>query len=235
MTQKRRYPPIHPWLYNTLKAILRALAKMLVRTDIRGMEYIPPRGGVIFVTNHLHYFDSPLIFIAIPRTIYVLAAEKYEHHLLFGPLLRIAGAIFINRGEPDRRALRQALAVLEDGYALGVAAEGTRSRTGGLGPGKTGAAYLATRAGVPLVPTVVWGTEKVISGWLRLKRPEVHLRFGPPIHLPAGRARSEELERYTEEIMTTLASMLPEEYRGVYRDHPLLEQKLAEQDKATAG
>jgi 1-acyl-sn-glycerol-3-phosphate acyltransferase len=178
------------------------------------------------VSNHISYVDSPLIYIEVPTFINVLAAEKYEHHP-FRPILNFAGPIFINRGEADRVALRQALAVLEDGGVLGVAIEGTRSRTGGLGQGKSGAAYLATRANAPIVPVVMYGTEQVLPNLPRLRRTELHMAIGPPIHLPPGRARTEELDAYTDQIMVTMASMLPEKYRGFYADHPLLKERLS--------
>jgi 1-acyl-sn-glycerol-3-phosphate acyltransferase len=166
------------------------------------------------------------MFVAMPRIMYVLAGERYQHHA-FGPILRIAGAIFVQRGEIDREALRQAFNALEDGYCLAVAVEGTRSKTGGLIEGKTGAAYLAARAGVPILPAVMWGTEQIGPAWHRLRPSDPpHVRFGPLIRLPEGRSRSAELECHTDEIMTTLAAMLPEQYRGVYRDHSALVAKL---------
>ncbi len=225
----RRYPPIRPWLYNPLIKVIRILAGLLARVHIVGQENIPAEGAVLIVSNHLHHLDSPVIGISLPRRTYVLAAEKYENHFPFGLILRTAGAIFIRRGEVDRVALRKAMNVLEDEYCLAVAVEGTRSKTGALAEGKTGAAYLATRLNVPLVPVVVWGTEEVIPSCLHLGRADVHVRFGEPFHLPEGRARSEQLKEYTEDIMLTLASMLPEQYRGVYQDHPQLTQELAAQ------
>ena len=231
MTSKadRHYPPFPLGLYKALRGLLKIIAGLLVRIDIEGLENIPAQGQFIMATNHLSYIDSPIIGVVIPRTMYVLAGEKYERHLLFGPILRMAGAIFINRGEPDRSAIRQVQAVLEDGHCLGIAVEGTRSRTGGLIEGKTGPAYFATRADVPLLPVVIWGSERFRENLLSLRRTEVHVRIGDMMRLPPGRARAEDLARYTDEIMTTLASLLPEGYRGVYRDHPLLRKKLSTQ------
>ncbi len=222
MTQavSRRYPFLPARLYRDLRNVFQALFRVLVRLHIEGLEHVPAQGPFIMLSNHLSLIDAPAVFVAMPRTLYVLAAEKYERNLFFGSLLRVAGAVFINRGEADRDAIRQTLALLEDGHCLGMAVEGTRSRTGGLQQGKAGAAYFATRAGVPILPAVCWGTEKVFPSLLRLRRAEVHVRFGPPIRLPAGRARSADLDRYTEELMVTLARMLPEEYRGIYRHHP---------------
>ena len=223
----RRYPPLHPTRYKIMLWVLAGLVRLLIRLDVKGVDNVPQEGATILVTNHLHYLDTPAVGITIPRMGYVLAAEKYENHV-FGPILKTGGAIFINRGEADRRALRMAMNVLEDGKQLAIAVEGTRSDTGALAKGKTGAAYLATRTNAPLVPVVVWGTEDIIPTWKRLRRPTVHVRYGEPFRLPEGRARSAQLEQYTDEIMATLAAMLPAEYRGAYADHPLTQAKLAQ-------
>jgi 1-acyl-sn-glycerol-3-phosphate acyltransferase len=126
--------------------------------------------------------------------------------------------IFVARGEVDRQALGEALALLKAGEVLGVAPEGTRSRTGGLLKGRSGIIYLAGRAGVPIVPAVMWGQEQVMPGWIRLRRANAHLHIGPPICLPpeATRFRTADLDAYTEQLMLTLARMLPAQYRGVY-------------------
>ncbi|HEY4689615.1 MAG TPA: lysophospholipid acyltransferase family protein, partial [Anaerolineae bacterium] len=118
----------------------------------------------------------------------------------------------------SRDALRIALNELAHGTSFGIAPEGTRSRTGALLEGKTGAAYLATRARVPIVPSVVWGTEKIKHNLRRFKRTPVCIRVGEPFRLPEGRADSDKLREYTDLIMRRLASMLPPEYRGVYAD-----------------
>ena len=120
----------------------------------------------------------------------------------------------------DRQALGEALALLKAGAVLGVAPEGTRSRTGGLLKGRSGIFYLAGRAGVPIVPAVMWGQEQVMPGWIRLRRAQVHLHIGPPIYLPpeAARFRTADLDAHTEQLMLTMARMLPAQYRGVYAD-----------------
>lgn len=220
----RRYPPIYPWLRTLLVGILHFLMRLLARFHVEGVKNVPMEGPLIVVANHLHHFDSPAIGCTIPRLTWALAAEKYEYHI-FGPLLTLAsGAIYIQRGEVDRDALRQALNVLEDGHCLAVAPEGTRSKTGGLQRPKSGAAYLANRSGAVLMPVVVWGTADVIPAWFRLRRADVYVRYGRPFRLPPERARAAQLDDYTDRIMVELARLLPEQYRGVYADHPLLKE-----------
>ena len=121
----------------------------------------------------------------------------------------------------DRQALGEALALLKTGEVLALAPEGTRSRTGGLLKGRSGIIYLAGRAGVPIVPAVMWGQEQVMPGWIRLRRANVHLHIGPPICLPPEATRASAPLTWTRtrnHSMLTLARMLPAQYRGVYSD-----------------
>jgi 1-acyl-sn-glycerol-3-phosphate acyltransferase len=154
----------------------------------------------------------------------VFAGHTWRIHPIFGPLLSSMGAIWVRRGEVDRRALKEASQFLEQGGALSLAIEGTRSRTGGLQRGKTGAAYLALRYDVLILPVVVTGTEQLFRNLLRLRRTHVRTVIGPPFRLPPpnGRLRSQDLDAYTDQIMLTLARLLPERYRGVYADDPRL-------------
>jgi 1-acyl-sn-glycerol-3-phosphate acyltransferase len=201
--------------------VIGLLARILLRgIHAEGVENIPREGSFIFVTNHMSLLDAPMHFVVMPRVFYYLLGERYKNHVL-KPIMEIGGAIYVNRGEVDRAALKQALAVLADGQGMGLAPEGTRSKVGGLLQAKTGAAYLAAKANVPIVPGVVWGTEQVDKAWKRWKRgPRIEIRYGKPFRLPEGRATSEQLDTYTDDIMTTMAAMLPEQYRGFYRDHP---------------
>jgi 1-acyl-sn-glycerol-3-phosphate acyltransferase len=130
------------------------------------------------------------------------------------------GAIFVNRGEVDRKALRQALAVLEGGGVLGLAPEGTRSKTGAMQQGRSGAAYMAYRTGVKLLPIVATGQENVFPSLWRLRRARVLVVFGPAFEPPPveGKASAAQVHAFAEEIMYRLAAILPPEYRGVYAD-----------------
>ena len=109
-----------------------------------------------------------------------------------------------------------------------MAPEGTRSRTRSLIQAKTGVAYLADKAGVPVVPVAITGTEKAVSTFFRLRRPPIQIRFGKPFCLqPSERhARGSSLDQNTDEIMCRIAALLPPEYRGVYAGHPRLQELL---------
>ncbi|HFD39061.1 MAG TPA: 1-acyl-sn-glycerol-3-phosphate acyltransferase [Anaerolineae bacterium] len=206
--------------YRLARAVVGFLIRLLARLEVEGLEHVPDRGPYLLVSNHLHWLDPPVLGVVLPHRSYVFAAEKWEHHWLIGPLMRSFNAIFVRRGEVDRKALRQALTVLKAGGVLGLAPEGTRSKTGGLQQGRHGASYMAYRAGVPLLPAVVYGQEKVFPSLRRLRRATVRVVFGPPFEPPPieGKAGAEEIHALTQETMYRLAALLPPEYRGVYGD-----------------
>ena len=112
-----------------------------------------------------------------------------------------------------------------------MAPEGTRSKTESLTYGKPGAAYLADKAQVPIIPIGLIGTEDrlVKASFKRLRRIHIHAKIGKPIMLPPvnRRTRDEDLQKNTEEIMCQIAALLPPSYRGVYADHPRVQQLLA--------
>jgi 1-acyl-sn-glycerol-3-phosphate acyltransferase len=210
---------IRGW-YRVFRGIVGFLLRLLAHIEIVGMAHLPDQGPYLLVTNHLHWLDPPLLLAILPHRGYVFAAEKWERHWFLGPLMRSMDAIFVQRGEVDRKALRQALAILKGGGMLGLAPEGTRSRTGGLQQGRSGAAYLAYRTGVPVVPVVTWGQKGVFPTLRQLRRARVHVVFGEPFQPPPvqGKASAAEAHAFSEEIMYRLAAMLPAEYRGVYAD-----------------
>jgi 1-acyl-sn-glycerol-3-phosphate acyltransferase len=206
--------------YEVLHGVIGFLLRTLSRLHVEGLENIPAEGPFLLVTNHLFWLDAPVLMVAFPYRAHVFAGEKWARNPLVGPLFRSLDAIFVERGEVDRKALRQALAVLRGGGVLGLAPEGTRSKTGALQRGHSGAAFMAFRTGVPLVPVVIWGQKAVFPSLRRLRRANVHVAFGPPFSPPAaeGKINTTDVHQFTDEIMYRLAAMLPPAYRGVYAD-----------------
>jgi len=217
-------------LYHVIRAIANVLINLIIRREYVGIENIPARPPYILVINHLSIFDTPVLLTLCPHTVRAFAASKHKRNPVYAPLLAIMGSIWVRRGEVDREALRQALDTLKRGEVLGMAPEGTRARgVYALQEGKTGAAYLATRADVPIVPVGLTGTEQIKHNLLRLRRTYVRAVVGIPFHLPeSGRVRGERLHEYTDLIMAHIAQLLPEEYRGVYASSPLVVQNVAD-------
>ena len=191
---------------------------MAARVEVEGLEHVPSSGAFILAGNHLSMSDVPVGWPHMERSIIPLVSHDLRQtRWLRWVLSGIGHAVYIRRGEGDEDALTRGLAVLRAGGAILIAPEGKRS-PGGLRRGNTGAAYLATRAGVPVVPVAAWGQEDFTSNWRRLRRAPVRLQFGPPLDFPVGPLTSQELQEHSERIMLEIARMLPPEYRGVYAD-----------------
>jgi 1-acyl-sn-glycerol-3-phosphate acyltransferase len=191
---------------------------VVCRREAAGVENVPAEPPYIIALNHISVFDSPLILTVCPHIVRAFAAEKHKSNPFYAPLLSMMGSVWVRRGEVDRRALRGALDVLKRGEVLGVAPEGTRARGPyALQQGKRGAAFLATRADVPIVPIGISGSETIKRDLPRMRRARVRVAVGKPFRLPeSGRVGTEKLDEYTDLIMRRIADLLPEEYRGAY-------------------
>jgi 1-acyl-sn-glycerol-3-phosphate acyltransferase len=200
---------------------------LVSRVELKGKENILMQGAVLVVTNHLSYADPPLIYITMRRPdMVVLAADTYKKNPLYKWLVDSVGGVWINRGSGDRAALKVTIDVLKQGKMIGMAPEGTRSKhTHALQVGKTGAAFLASKAGVPILPVGINGTEKAWEELKHLRRPVLTIAYGRPFTLPPIEHDAKEtLEQYTHEIMCRIAALLPEEYHGVYKGEARIEE-----------
>ncbi|MFL7868887.1 MAG: lysophospholipid acyltransferase family protein [Anaerolineales bacterium] len=214
-----------------IRTLVRLLFNLIAHVEVTGYENLPSQGNFVIATNHLGIVDAPLAFYALDRwDLFVLVGEKWKERLFFRWLGKYFNFIFIDRFNPDIKALRTVMALMDEGKNLVIAPEGTRSRTGALIEGRPGVSYLATRLGQPIVPVAIAGTEdKVIFGNLkRLRRSHIVLKAGPAFTLPPlpRKNRDAALKQYTDEIMCHIAAMLPEKYWGVYANHPRLKELL---------
>lgn len=221
-----------------IDSILRGIVNFIIlftaRLEFEGRERIPRVGPYILVINHMSKADPPLMLITMPRGVRFtyFAAEKWEKHIIFGPLLRWGGAIFVNRGEVDRKALRAAGKALKEGSIFALALEGTRSRVGAIIQARDGAAYLATRAKVPILPVGIENTDIIGHNMAHLNRTQLKITVGELIDLPdlEKRPKGSELSAYTHLIMIHIAALLPRRYWGYYADSPALAALLRGED-----
>ena len=210
-----------------------SIFKLTSRIAVEGFANLPAQGGYVIVSNHIGRLDAPLVFYLLERQdIIMLVAEKYRDSAIYRWLVRQLDAIWVDRFNADFSALRAALKRLRQGGVLVIAPEGTRSPDGTLGHGQPGASYLAAKAGVPVVPVALTGTEdQVVKGRLRrLQRLSLLVRVGQPFSLPplSANGRDAQLAVHTTEMMCQIAALLPPERRGVYASHPRLLEILAE-------
>ena len=212
--------------------IFRILFFLLSRLRITGKEHLPREGGYIAAANHLSVIDVPLAYCLLNRyDVTGLVAKNHQKNALFRWLINMLDGIWLSREEIDTRALRAARDHLQNGGVLGIAPEGTRSNTGALNEAKTGVAFLADQAKVPILPVAVSGTWQITSEILKLKRPVIEVNIGQVFMLPPvdRKTRDHDLQQNTDEIMCHLAALLPPENRGFYADHPRLKELLAAQ------
>jgi 1-acyl-sn-glycerol-3-phosphate acyltransferase len=208
-------------MYRFFKFVVRCLLRVLTHYEVEGEQNLPVGGPLLLVFNHLAWWDAPVAMATLPWRMTAMALKDLQRVPLTGQILSLSGSIWVDRGRYDREALRQALAVLEDGGVLGIAPEGRMSVTGALERGKTGPVFIARKADVPILPVGLTGTEKFLGEWGRLRRPYLTVNIGPVFRLPQSggyASRKEERQADADFIMERLAELLPPEYRGVYAD-----------------
>lgn len=206
------------------RLFLRGLAKLLVsvllRAAVTGVENFPKKGPTLVVINHLGDADVVLLGASIPTTIDGMGKIELYEHWLVGPLFRGYGVIWVHRGKPDRKAIRAALDGLTEGRIIALAPEGRQTVEGGLEEGTEGAAFLAIKSGVPIIPVAMTGTENdnIYGNFKRWKRPRVTLSVGKPFFIREQADRQKMMRDGTRQIMESLANLLPESYRGIYKE-----------------
>lgn len=159
-----------------------------VRTE--GLSMLP-YGGAILVSNHQSLVDIPLFISCLPREVRFLAKRELGRIPLFGRAMAHAGNLFIDREDPRDAVLlmREAVRRIREGRLVVIFPEGTRSTDGSIGEFKTGAFYIAQKAGVPLLPVYIDGGRLALpKGSLRFRPAELVLRVLEP--LPSGAAGS---------------------------------------------
>lgn len=213
------------------RAVISPLARMVYRPRVEGKENVPRTGPVIFASNHLSFIDSIAIPVAAPRPVHFLAKSSYfEGTGLSGALSRTffesIGAIPVRRGAGQAAldALDQQRRLLEEGLAVALYPEGTRSTDGRLYKGRTGVAFLALQTGAPVVPVGLIGTDRVMPKGAKMPsmRERITVKFGEPIDVSAhGQASSGRARRLaTDEIMAAIHALSGQELAEAYNEAP---------------
>ncbi len=164
--------------YSASRFLLGGLVGALSGWEVRGREHVPPTGAVIVASNHISFWDPPLVGTAAVRELHFLAKGELFETPVLGPLIRAYNALPIRRGVADMRGLTKAMDVLRAGRALIVFPEGTRARDGELHDARPGVGMLAVATDARVVPVYISGSNQPRKWLFRLGRLRVW--FGPP-------------------------------------------------------
>jgi 1-acyl-sn-glycerol-3-phosphate acyltransferase len=197
------YPPI----ILAAKTGFRLLGQ---RIDLTGTEHVPRKGGVLLAVNHIGYMDfiyGGLAANPSGRKVRFMAKREIFDHRISGPVMRSMHHIEVDRGE-GLASFHTAVDYLRRGEAVGIFPEATISRSMELKEFKTGAVRIAAEAGVPIVPVILWGTQRILTkdhdkDFSRGKT--IAIRVGEPLHPTAEDAVAE-----TAELRARMSTMLDE-------------------------
>lgn len=204
-----------------LKTLFRGIFHVLARVKVIGTENIPYGKAYVAAMNHVSIFDPPFVAAFWPEELEIIGASDVFEKPGQGQLLRLYGVIPVYRGEYDRSLFTKLISILNAGRPLLIAPEGGRSHVTAMQRAKPGIAYLVEKTGVPVLPVALIGTTE--DFWQRARRgekPPLEMRVGKPITLPLittkGSVKHEARQQNADLVMSYLAGLLPEEYRGVY-------------------
>lgn len=218
------------------RRILPLFADIEVRGDIARL----PKGGYLLASNHLGRLDSLVVYYVLDNEdlIHPLT-DKYKKSPLFRLIGWWLGVTWLTRGQADMKAMREFIARLKNGGVMVIAPEGTRSKSASLLKAEPGAIYIASMAGVGIVPVALTGTEDaVVKARLRnFKRLKITITAGNEMYFPPdvrslkGAERNALLQSAMDEVMCRIAALLPESYRGYYKDFPRTRELLRERQR----
>jgi len=205
------------WVYGPVIAGMKVgFAAMGLQFVERGLENVPREGGAVFAINHVSYFDfifSGKAAEPINRYVRFMAKDVVFRHKVAGPLMRGMKHIPVDR-EAGGGAYRAAVEALRAGEFVGVFPEGTTSRSYTIKAFKTGAARMAQEAGVPILPVITWGGQRIYT---KGRKPDfttrgraISITVGEPIDVPPDSDPAE----VTEHLRTVMAQLLDETIRA---------------------
>ncbi len=201
--------------YRLNRLFFKVLLARLLEYRIEGAPH-EPRPPYLIIANHTSALDDPLVAIAVRTRIIYIGKEELLRPWLLGLYVRSMGSILIRRGQPDHAALEAALRALQQGRAVSIMPEGTRSPDGRLGVFHHGTAWLALHAGVPVLPLGIAGAFRAMprgASWPR--RTSIVVRIGPPLPVQEveGRVTRPMLEEWTQRFRQAIIDLLPPDQR----------------------
>jgi 1-acyl-sn-glycerol-3-phosphate acyltransferase len=196
--------------YALARALVVGACRLLLRVRVTGAAHVPAEGACILAPIHRSNVDTPLTAAVTRRRVRFMGKDSLWRVRWVGALLSALGGFPVTRGTADLEAMRRCLEVLGRGEPLVLFPEGTRRHGPTVHRLFDGAAYLAVKAGVPIVPIGIGGSEHVMprgTRGIRLRR--CHVVVGPPIAPPAVADRAQAREA-TAALTALLAARLQE-------------------------
>ncbi|MGB3734306.1 MAG: lysophospholipid acyltransferase family protein, partial [Ilumatobacter sp.] len=197
---------------------IRQLASRGWKFEVEGRDHVPTDGPAILTPNHLSFCDSIFVPAALPRRVWAIGKGEYMDSWKTKHLFPAMGMIPVDRagGDAAMAALDAAAGVLDAGRLFMIYPEGTRSRSGNLHKGRTGAARLSLRCDAPIVPVGHVGTLEVQPPDSVVMKPrrEVVVRFGAPMwaHEFGDPEDPRTLRRFTDAVMFEIAQLSGQTY-----------------------
>ena len=168
--------------YQLVRFIVTSFCRVWCRMSVEGRENIPTEGLFILAPTHRSILDTPIASGVTHRRMRFMGADKYWKNKAFGRLLTALGGFPVSRGTADRQALKRSIAVLEAGEPLVLFPEGERKSGPIVQPLFDGATYIAVKAGVPIIPVGIGGSERAMAKGAKYIRPsKLHIEIGKPI------------------------------------------------------
>jgi 1-acyl-sn-glycerol-3-phosphate acyltransferase len=205
---RSREPSSSLVLYHLFKwSVVSPMLHVYFRGRIYGASQVPRQGPLIVVSNHASDFDPPLLSNCVGRPVSFMAKEELFRVPVLSSAIRLYGAYPVKRGSADRSAIRAAIAQLEQGWAVGIFLQGTRTPDARIPAPKLGAAMIAAKTQVPLLPVSLWGTQAILPKGGKFPRPvPVTVRIGHPIDPPRSGDRTE-LEAVTQQCTEAIHAL----------------------------
>jgi 1-acyl-sn-glycerol-3-phosphate acyltransferase len=196
--------------YQIVRFLIWLVAKLFWRISFEGLDNVPDTGPFVLAPVHRSFIDFGLVSAVTRRRMGYMGKESLWKNKALGSFITMLGAYPVNRGAPDREALRRTLDLLEKGEPLVLFPEGTRRSGPVVEHLHEGAAFVASRAGVPLVPVGIGGSERALPKGKGLPRPvKIHVIVGPPISpVPIAEGARHPSRRAVKELTVQLQGVL---------------------------
>jgi len=204
--------PKVPLSYRTTNLTVGTFLRMMFRPRYLDRDKIPVDGPLIIAANHLSHIDPAFIMTATKRPVSYMSKKEHFDGAIRRLVFKQVGVIPVDRDAGGTDALKDAVKILKEGGAIGIFPEGTRSRDGDMGKGKTGVARLAAMTDAAVVPVAIRQTDDVWPVSKRAPRPwrKFYYKFGDPMYFDYKEETHDNFREFTDKIMSKISELSEE-------------------------